>query len=280
MAVDNNVLRKDCRFMKVEGVEGISNYYAFVYNRNTGKIFSDDGTDDGFADFYNNGQVQDGVADASYTARKAGIDNLINFFSRQEARRNFFNSQEGSDEGTVIIENTDNGEIRYYVNGSLLFTEMPGRLTSSISFAEGTVTEETEEKLVFDDVSSFSVSDADVEEKTDPKRKTGTYSQVITYPDGSRYLITTMYFCGKEIKITKRLPPLDEQEDEDDGLLRQAYKPEETEAALEEDDKLDNTDDVLSMLLKQYQPEDREDVLSMLLQHYRTVDSDYMKEQK
>ena len=31
-------------------VKGISNYYAFMYNRNTGKITPDNETDDGFAE--------------------------------------------------------------------------------------------------------------------------------------------------------------------------------------------------------------------------------------
>lgn len=54
-----------------------------------------------------------------------------------------------------------------------------------------------------------------------PQRKKGTYSQVITLPDGSRYLVTTMYLCGKEIKITKKLPSIDDKNAENDILFQQ-----------------------------------------------------------
>lgn len=111
--------------MKVEGVESISNYYTFVYNKNAGKTSSNGETEDEFKDFDSFKQISDN------------------------------------------------------------------------------------EKYMDD------------EEHTSPQRKKGMSSQVITLPDGSRYLITTMYFCGKEIKITKKLPSIDKKEDEEDELLRQ-----------------------------------------------------------
>ena len=40
-------------------VEGISSYYAFMYNRDTKKIFSGNEAEDGFADYYNAGLVQE-----------------------------------------------------------------------------------------------------------------------------------------------------------------------------------------------------------------------------
>ena len=205
--------------MKVEGIRG---YYAFMYNRNTGKITSDNEIDDGFADFYNSGMVsgKDGITDPGYNARKSGIDSLIRFFSTPGTEENFFNSVSGSDECTIIEEKISDAETRYYVDGKLMFTSLAGDITTNIKFAPES-TGNTEEDLEFDDVSKISVSDMDEEEHASPKRKSGTYSQVIVYPDGSRWLITTMYFCGKEIKITKRLPSIDQKDEEEDSLLRQ-----------------------------------------------------------
>lgn len=209
--------------MKVEGVGSISSYYAFIYNKDTGKIFSDSETDDGFVDFYNSGQIPDGNQELGYTTRKAGIDSLIDFCSRQGVRNNFFNSSDSNSESTIVVENTDSGAIKYYVDGKLLLTSMPGQFTSTVKLGEENAINKVSdnEKTEFDDISSFSISDIDDEENSGPQRKKGTFSQVVTLPDGSRYLITTMYFCGKEIKITKKLPPIDENKNEEDSLLRQ-----------------------------------------------------------
>ncbi|MCI9079115.1 MAG: hypothetical protein HFH68_09380 [Lachnospiraceae bacterium] len=203
-------------------VEGISNYYAFMYNRNTGKITSDNEIDDGFADFYNSGMVseKDGIANPGYNARKSGIDSLIRFFSTPGTEDDFFNSVSGSDECTIIEEKISDAETRYYVDGKLMFTSLAGDITTNIKFAPDSA-EDTEEKLEFNDVSKISISDMDEEEHASPKRKSGTYTQVIVYPDGSRWLITTMYLCGKEIKITKKLPSVDMKDEKEDSLLRQ-----------------------------------------------------------
>ena len=185
-------------------VEGISSYYAFMYNRNTGKITSDNEIDDGFADFYNSGMASGKgvITNQGYNARKSGIDSLVRFFSTPGAEENFFNSVSGSDECTIIEEKVNDAETRYYVDGKLMFTSLAGDITTNIKFAPDSLAG-TEENLEFDDVSKISVSDMDEEEHASPKRKSGTYTQVIVYPDGSRWLITTMYLCGKEIKITK-----------------------------------------------------------------------------
>ncbi len=220
-------------------VEGISNYYAFMYNRNTGKITSDNEIDDGFADFYNSGMVsgKDGVANPDYNARKSGIDSLIRFFSTPGAEENFFNSVSGSDECTIVEEKTSDSETRYYVNGKLMFTSMAGDITTNIKFAKDSA-EDEEEPLEFNDVSKISVSDMDEEEHASPKRKSGTYTQVIVYPDGSRWLITTMYFCGKEIKITKRLPSVDQKDEKEDSLLRQDNEDEEDKPGIADTEEL------------------------------------------
>lgn len=216
--------------MKVESVGGISSYYAFVYNRNTGKIFSDSETDDGFADFYNSGQMPDEEKSSGYTARKAGIDSMIGFCSRQGIKNNFFSSSD-SDESNIVVENTDSGETKYYVDGQLLLTSIPGEFTSKVKL--GTDTDNAAD-TEFEDVSGFSISDikdTDSEEHAGPQRKKGTSSEVIVMPDGTRYLVTTMYFCGKEIKITKKLPPVDKNKEEEDSLLRQDEEDSEGETA-------------------------------------------------
>lgn len=223
-------------------VEGISNYYAFMYNRNTGKITSDNDIDDGFADFYNSGMVpgKDGVTDPAYNARKSGIDSLIRFFTTPGTEENFFNSISGSDECTIIEEKASDTETRYYIDGKLMFTSLAGDITTNIKFApESTGNEgDTEESLEFDDVSRISISDMDEEEHANPKRKSGTHTQVIVYPDGSRWLITTMYFCGKEIKITKRLPSIDQKDEKEDSLLRQDNENEEDKPGIADTEEL------------------------------------------
>ena len=78
----------------------------------------------------------------------------------------------------------------------------------------------------------------DEEEHASPKRKSGTYTQVIVYPDGSRWLITTMYFCGKEIKITKRLPSVDQKDEKEDSLLRQDNEDEEDKPGIADTEEL------------------------------------------
>lgn len=233
-------------------VEGISSYYAFMYNRDTKKILSGNEAEDGFADYYNAGLAGIGSDDnPEYSSRKAGIDSLIRFFSNPGTGDNFFNSGQGSDECTIIEEKVSDSETRYYVDGKLMLTSVAGELTANIKLAPADGNPESEE-LVFDDVSRISISDLEDEENgegTDSaKRKTGTTSQVIVYPDGSRWLITTTYFCGKEIKITKRLPPLDEQTDEEEDVLRQNGIYEDADA---ETESL-KTEDALDRLLNPY----------------------------
>ena len=220
-------------------VEGISNYYAFMYNRNTGKITSDNEIDDGFADLYNSGMAsgKDSITNPGYNERKSGIDSLISFFSTPGAEENFFNSVSGSDECTIIEEKISDAETRYYVDGKLMFTSLAGDITTNIKFAKDSA-EDAEEPLEFDDVSKISVSDMDEEEHASPKRKSGTYTQVIVYPDGSRWLITTMYFCGKEIKITKRLPSVDQKDEKEDSLLRQDNEDEEDKPGIADTEEL------------------------------------------
>ena len=220
-------------------VEGISNYYAFMYNRNTGKITSDNEIDDGLADFYNSGMAsgKDSITNPGYNERKSGIDSLISFFSTPGAEENFFNSVSGSDECTIIEEKISDAETRYYVDGKLMFTSLAGDITTNIKFAKDSA-EDAEEPLEFDDVSKISVSDMDEEEHASPKRKSGTYTQVIVYPDGSRWLITTMYFCGKEIKITKRLPSVDQKDEKEDSLLRQDNEDEEDKPGIADTEEL------------------------------------------
>ena len=220
-------------------VEGISNYYAFMYNRNTGKITSDNEMDDGCADFYNSGMAsgKDSITNPGYNERKSGIDSLISFFSTPGAEENFFNSVSGSDECTIIEEKISDAETRYYVDGKLMFTSLAGDITTNIKFAKDSA-EDAEEPLEFDDVSKISVSDMDEEEHASPKRKSGTYTQVIVYPDGSRWLITTMYFCGKEIKITKRLPSVDQKDEKEDSLLRQDNEDEEDKPGIADTEEL------------------------------------------
>ena len=220
-------------------VEGISNYYAFMYNRNTGKITSDNEIDDGFADFYNSGMAsgKDSITNPGYNERKSGIDSLISFFSTPGAEENFFNSVSGSDECTIIEEKISDAETRYYVDGKLMFTSLAGDITTNIKFAKDSA-EDADETLEFDDVSKISVSDMDEEEHASPKRKSGTYTQGIVYPDGSRWLITTMYFCGKEIKITKRLPSVDQKDEKEDSLLRQDNEDEEDKPGIADTEEL------------------------------------------
>ena len=220
-------------------VEGISNYYAFMYNKNTGKIISDNEADDGFADFYNSGMPsgKDNVLNPAYSARKSGIDSLTRFFSTPGTEENFFNKVSGSDECTIIEEKVSDAETRYYVDGKLMFTSLAGDITTNIKFAPDS-TIDTEEPLEFDDVSKISVSDMDEEEHASPKRKSGTYTQVIVYPDGSRWLITTMYLCGKEIKITKRLPSVDQKDEKEESLLRQDNEDEEDKPGIADTEEL------------------------------------------
>ena len=75
-----------------------------------------------------------------------------------------------------------------------------------------------------------------------------TTSQIIVYPDGSRWLIITTYFCGKEIKMTKRLPPLDEQADGEEDVLRQDGMYEDEKAEMESL----NVEDALDRLSNPY----------------------------
>jgi len=220
-------------------VEGISSYYAFMYNRNTGKITSDNEIDDGFVDFYNSGMAsgKDVITNQGYNARKSGIDSLVRFFSTPGAKENFFNSVSGSDECTIIEEKISDAETRYYVDGKLMFTSLAGDITTNIKFAPDSLAD-TEESLEFDDVSKISVSDMEEEEHASPKRKSGTYTQVIVYPDGSRWLITTMYLCGKEIKITKRLPSVDQKDEKEDSLLRQDNEDENDKPGIADTEEL------------------------------------------
>ena len=230
-------------------VEGISSYYAFMYNRDTKKIFSGNEAEDGFADYYNAGLAGIGSDDnPEYSSRKAGIDSLIKFFSNPGTGDNFFNSGQGSDECTIIEEKVSDTETRYYVDGKLMLTSMAGGLTANIKLAPADGDPESEE-LEFDDVSRISISELEDEENTDSaKRKTGTTSQIIVYPAGSRWLIITTYFCGKEIKMTKRLAPLDEQADGEEDVLRQDGMYEDEKAEMESL----NVEDALDRLSNPY----------------------------
>lgn len=249
--------------MKVESVGGISSYYAFIYNRNTGKIFSDSETDDGFADFYNSGQMPDGGKSSGYAARKAGIDSMIDFCSRQGVKNNFFNSSDSA-ESNIVVENTDNGETKYYVDGQLLLTSIPGEFTSTVRLAPDSTTDIDTD---FEDVSGLSISDIkdlDGEENAGPQRKKGTSSEIIVMPDGTRYLITTMYFCGKEIKITKKLPPVDKNKETEDSLLRQDDEKADDGINIdvqekEREIKANAEDSLIDRLLDSYQPENQEE---------------------
>ena len=242
-------------------VEGISNYYAFMYNRNTGKITPDNETDDGFADFYNTGN-KDGINNLEYNARKARFDSLTRFLGTPGAEENFFNSVQGSDDCTIIEEKVNDAETKYYVGGKLMFTLLAGEFTADIKFEPDAVPGMANgESLEFKDVSRISISDTDEEEgRVSPKRKTGTTSQVVVSPDGTRWLVTTMYLCGHEIKIVKKLPPADPEDEEEDSLLRQDDK-EEDKPGIADAGKIGinrTLEDVLKSLLSDDEDKDKE----------------------
>lgn len=249
------------RTERVMRVEGISNYYAFMYNRNTGKITSDSEADDGFADFYNSGK--NSIPNPEYNARKAGIKSLAMFFNTPGENKDLLNIADGNDECTVIEEKSGNGETRYYVDGKLMFTSMPGEITTNIKFAPDSITGKPDgEGMEFNDVSRISISDISEEEEehVSPKRKTGQTSEVVVYPDGSRWLVTTMYFCGKEIKIVKKLPPIDQKEDEEDSLLRQDNEDEEDKPGIADTKNVGINQSILDVI-QSYMEEDDDGLL-------------------
>lgn len=236
-------------------VEGISNYYAFKYNRNTDKVIPDSEADDGFADFYNTGK--NSIPNPEYNARKAGIEDLARFFNTPGENQDLLNIADGNDECTIIEEKSGNGETRYYVDGKLMFTSIPGEITANIKFAPDSMTGKPDgEVMEFNDVSRISISDiSEEEEHVSPKRKTGSSSEVVVYPDGSRWLVTTMYFCGKEIKIVKKLPPVDPEEDEEDSLLRQDNENEEDKPGIADTKNIGINQSILDVI-QSYMEED------------------------
>lgn len=238
-------------------VEGISNYYAFKYNRNTDRIIPDNEADDGFADFYNSGK--NSIPNPEYNARKAGVESLARFFSTLGENQDLLNIADGNDECTIIEEKSGNGETRYYVDGKLMFTSIPGEITTNIKFAPDSITGKPDgENMEFKDVSRISISDISEDEEghVSPKRKTGSSSEVIVYPDGSRWLVTTMYFCGKEIKIVKKLPPIDQKEDEEDSLLRQGNEDEEDKPGIADTKKVGINRSIVDVIQSYMEEED------------------------
>lgn len=250
-------------------VEGISNYYAFMYNRNTGKITPDNETDDGFADFYNPGN-KDVINNLEYNTGKARFDSLTRFFGTPGEEEDFFNPVQDSGKCAIIEEKVSVVETRYYIDGKLMFTSLAGEFTADIKFAPDTVPGTANgESLEFKDVSRISISDIDEEEEghVSPKRKTGTTSQVVVSPDGTRWLVTTMYFCGHEIKIVKKLPPIDPEDEEEDSLLRQDDN-EEDKPGIADASKIGINRSLEDVLKSYLEDEDGFDRYSLLFEDY------------
>ncbi len=108
--------------MKNTGISGVGSSYTYIYNSQTGKLSTKDGTKDVFVDYFN-GDISEGET-ASLNGfdanKKRDIENMIMLFSSGKAR-NIFDNLNGNEyeiSGEIVDAVTSN----YSVNGEKVFT--------------------------------------------------------------------------------------------------------------------------------------------------------------
>lgn len=103
-------------------ISGIGSNNAYIYNSQTGKLSSKDGSKDAFVDFFNgdiSGQEDDSL-NGFDAKRKRDIENMIMFFNSEKGR-NIFDNLNGN-EYEISSEIVDAVTSVYSVNGEKVFT--------------------------------------------------------------------------------------------------------------------------------------------------------------
>lgn len=104
------------------GISGIGSNYTYIYNSQTGKLSTKDGTKDAFVDYFN-GDISDeetGSLNGFDANKKRNIENMIMLFCSGKAR-NIFDNLNGNEyeiSGEIVDAITSN----YSVNGEKVFT--------------------------------------------------------------------------------------------------------------------------------------------------------------
>lgn len=103
-------------------VSGIGGTYSYIYNSQTGKLSTKDGSKDAFADYFNGEASEDALDDLNGfdATRKRDIQKMIKFFSCGMTK-DVFNEKNGTEfEITAEVENATTAH--YSVNGEKVFT--------------------------------------------------------------------------------------------------------------------------------------------------------------
>ena len=104
------------------GISGIGKNCTYIYNSQTGKLSTKDGSKDAFVDYYN-GETTEDMLDTlnGFDAnRKRDIQNMIKFFQSGMAK-DIFNDKNGT-EYEISVETVDATTSVYSVNGEQVFT--------------------------------------------------------------------------------------------------------------------------------------------------------------
>lgn len=104
------------------GISGIGSNYTYIYNSQTGKLSTKDGSKDAFVDYYNgetSGELPD-TLNGFDANRKRDIHNMIKFF-QCGMTKDIFNDKNGT-EYEISAEIVDATTSVYSVNGEQVFT--------------------------------------------------------------------------------------------------------------------------------------------------------------
>lgn len=121
------------------GISQIGESYSYIYNAQTGKLRTKDGTQDDFVDYFN-GDLKGGNSDTLNgidRARKAGFDRLINIFGH--VNPNLFTGSE-TGEYEITAKQIDGASAEYSVNGKKVCSAYAGKLQSSESLRSALAT--------------------------------------------------------------------------------------------------------------------------------------------
>ena len=99
------------------GISGVGGNYTYIYNSETGKISTKDGTEDAFVDYFNGDVSDETLKDLNgFDAnRKRDIENMIMFFNSDVSPNRIFDNPDSDNLYDAVTS-------EYSVNGTKIFT--------------------------------------------------------------------------------------------------------------------------------------------------------------